>query len=158
MGMLLQTCHISERVCSCHNLHCSCPHAGIYFIAVLLVLSSAAALLQTQFLANYSLRSTIHTAGRSCPPRVTEVQQHRQQSQALVIMSAAAEPLDNSKGTPPPTTARIIDGKAIAASIRSELATTVSAFKEKTGITPGLAVVLVGEECFWAAGIRHTAR
>jgi hypothetical protein len=85
------------------------------------------------------------------------VQQQRQQLQALVIMSAGAEPLDSSEGTSP-TTARIIDGKAIAASIRSELATTVSAFKEKSGITPGLAVVLVGEECFWAAGIRHTAR
>jgi methylenetetrahydrofolate dehydrogenase (NADP+)/methenyltetrahydrofolate cyclohydrolase len=41
--------------------------------------------------------------------------------------------------------AQIIDGKAIAAKIRGELATGVAALKAD-GITPGLAVVLVGED------------
>ena len=41
--------------------------------------------------------------------------------------------------------AHIIDGKAIAASIRTELTETVAGFKKSTGVTPGLAVVLVGE-------------
>ncbi|HEY5974287.1 MAG TPA: bifunctional methylenetetrahydrofolate dehydrogenase/methenyltetrahydrofolate cyclohydrolase FolD [Geobacteraceae bacterium] len=41
--------------------------------------------------------------------------------------------------------AQIIDGKAIAAKIRGELATTVAALKSD-GITAGLAVVLVGED------------
>jgi hypothetical protein len=43
------------------------------------------------------------------------------------------------------TGAQIIDGKAIAASIRQELAVTVREFGESSGVTPGLAVVLVGE-------------
>eukprot|EP00611_Tribonema_gayanum_P029480 TRINITY_DN78_c0_g1_i4.p1 TRINITY_DN78_c0_g1~~TRINITY_DN78_c0_g1_i4.p1 ORF type:complete len:395 (-),score=125.40 TRINITY_DN78_c0_g1_i4:153-1337(-) len=41
--------------------------------------------------------------------------------------------------------AELIDGKAIAASIRLELKEQVDEFKEKSGITPGLAVVLVGD-------------
>ncbi len=41
--------------------------------------------------------------------------------------------------------ATIIDGKAIAAKIRSELTATVAGLKTK-GVTPGLAVVLVGED------------
>ena len=40
---------------------------------------------------------------------------------------------------------QIIDGKAIAAEIRAELANDVEALKAK-GVTPGLAVVLVGED------------
>jgi methylenetetrahydrofolate dehydrogenase (NADP+)/methenyltetrahydrofolate cyclohydrolase len=42
-------------------------------------------------------------------------------------------------------TARILDGKAIAAQIRSEVAERVRALAE-TGITPGLAAVLVGDD------------
>src|SRR4051794_6718080 len=41
--------------------------------------------------------------------------------------------------------ASIIDGKAIAAKIRGEIARDAAALKEK-GIIPGLAVVLVGED------------
>jgi methylenetetrahydrofolate dehydrogenase (NADP+)/methenyltetrahydrofolate cyclohydrolase len=40
---------------------------------------------------------------------------------------------------------KIIDGKAIAAKIREEIAAGVAALKGK-GVTPGLAVVLVGED------------
>lgn len=42
--------------------------------------------------------------------------------------------------------AKIIDGKAIAGSIRTEIAEKAKALKEERGITPGLAVVLVGED------------
>ncbi len=42
-------------------------------------------------------------------------------------------------------TARIIDGKQIAAQMREELKQKVAALKAK-GVTPGLAVVLVGED------------
>ncbi len=42
-------------------------------------------------------------------------------------------------------TARIIDGKAFAARLRKDVAAGVAALKEGSGITPGLAVVLVGE-------------
>lgn len=41
--------------------------------------------------------------------------------------------------------ATIIDGNAIAATIRGELALKVAEMKETLGVTPGLAVVLVGE-------------
>ncbi|MDD9923200.1 MAG: bifunctional methylenetetrahydrofolate dehydrogenase/methenyltetrahydrofolate cyclohydrolase FolD [Boseongicola sp.] len=43
-------------------------------------------------------------------------------------------------------TATIIDGKAFAATVREKVATHVTRLKEEHGITPGLAVVLVGED------------
>jgi len=42
--------------------------------------------------------------------------------------------------------AQIIDGKAFAAKVRSQVAEHVTALKAEHGITPGLAVVLVGED------------
>jgi methylenetetrahydrofolate dehydrogenase (NADP+)/methenyltetrahydrofolate cyclohydrolase len=41
--------------------------------------------------------------------------------------------------------ARIIDGIKIAAQIRGEISSGIEALKRETGVTPGLAVVLVGE-------------
>lgn len=43
-------------------------------------------------------------------------------------------------------TAKIIDGKALAQKIRTELKVTVQHFVEKAHFVPGLAVVLVGED------------
>lgn len=43
-------------------------------------------------------------------------------------------------------TAQIIDGKAFSARVRAQVAEHVATLKEKHGITPGLAVVLVGED------------
>ncbi|MGB7318669.1 MAG: bifunctional methylenetetrahydrofolate dehydrogenase/methenyltetrahydrofolate cyclohydrolase FolD [Planktotalea sp.] len=42
--------------------------------------------------------------------------------------------------------AQIIDGKAFAAKVRSQVGEHVAVLKDKHGITPGLAVVLVGED------------
>jgi methylenetetrahydrofolate dehydrogenase (NADP+)/methenyltetrahydrofolate cyclohydrolase len=42
--------------------------------------------------------------------------------------------------------AQIIDGKAFAATVRQKVATHVARLKDEHGITPGLAVVLVGED------------
>jgi len=42
-------------------------------------------------------------------------------------------------------TARIIDGKAIAAQVRSEVGERVAALKQR-GVTPGLAAVLIGDD------------
>ncbi len=42
--------------------------------------------------------------------------------------------------------ATVIDGKAFAARVRGQVATHVAALKADHGITPGLAVVLVGED------------
>lgn len=42
--------------------------------------------------------------------------------------------------------AKIIDGKAFAANVRAQVAEHVAAMKAEHGITPGLAVVLVGED------------
>ena len=41
--------------------------------------------------------------------------------------------------------ANIIDGKAISAQIREEIAEKVKTYNEKTGLRPGLAVIIVGE-------------
>ena len=43
-------------------------------------------------------------------------------------------------------TAEVIDGKAFAAKVRAEVAEHAARLKEDHGITPGLAVVLVGED------------
>ena len=42
--------------------------------------------------------------------------------------------------------ATLIDGKAFAARVRSQVAEHVTRLKSEHGITPGLAVVLVGED------------
>ncbi|SOB94532.1 bifunctional methylenetetrahydrofolate dehydrogenase/methenyltetrahydrofolate cyclohydrolase FolD [Rhodobacter maris] len=42
--------------------------------------------------------------------------------------------------------AKRIDGKAFAADVRAQVATHVARLKEESGLTPGLAVVLVGED------------
>ena len=42
--------------------------------------------------------------------------------------------------------ARILDGKAMAADLRAEIAAAVAAMKAATGRVPGLAVVLVGDD------------
>lgn len=43
-------------------------------------------------------------------------------------------------------TAQIIDGKAFAATLREKIAQHISRLKQDHGVTPGLAVVLVGED------------
>jgi len=43
-------------------------------------------------------------------------------------------------------TARLIDGKAFAAGLRARLAAQVATVRERHGLVPGLAVVLVGED------------
>ncbi|MEO9819024.1 MAG: bifunctional methylenetetrahydrofolate dehydrogenase/methenyltetrahydrofolate cyclohydrolase FolD [Paracoccaceae bacterium] len=43
-------------------------------------------------------------------------------------------------------TAKRIDGKAFAANVRDQIAAHVTRLKEQHGVTPGLAVVLVGED------------
>jgi methylenetetrahydrofolate dehydrogenase (NADP+) / methenyltetrahydrofolate cyclohydrolase len=42
--------------------------------------------------------------------------------------------------------ARVIDGKAVAATVRERVKVDVEAYKEEAGRTPGLATVLVGED------------
>ena len=42
--------------------------------------------------------------------------------------------------------AKIIDGRAVAASVRAEVAGDVAAFRERTGRAPGLATILVGDD------------
>lgn len=42
--------------------------------------------------------------------------------------------------------AHIIDGKAISAAVRAEITVNTAAFIKETGVTPGLAVVIVGHD------------
>ena len=43
-------------------------------------------------------------------------------------------------------TARILDGKAVAAQIRDELATRIARVRERLGRPPALSIVLVGDD------------
>jgi methylenetetrahydrofolate dehydrogenase (NADP+) / methenyltetrahydrofolate cyclohydrolase len=54
--------------------------------------------------------------------------------------------------------ARIIDGKAVAASLRTGLKARVQALVEQHGVPPGLAVVLVGEDPASAVYVRNKIR
>lgn len=54
--------------------------------------------------------------------------------------------------------AKIIDGKAVAEEMREEMKTQVEELKEKYGLTPGLAVVLVGEDPASQVYVRNKAR
>ncbi len=55
-------------------------------------------------------------------------------------------------------TARIIDGKATAANLRQDVAGAVATLKADHGITPGLAVVLVGEDPASTVYVRNKHR
>ena len=52
-------------------------------------------------------------------------------------------------------TAEIIDGKYISSQIRNELSAEVASLHSKTGHTPGLAVVLVGDDPASATYVRN---
>ena len=54
--------------------------------------------------------------------------------------------------------AKIIDGKAFAANLRKSLARRVGVLKEKHGLVPGLAVVLVGEDPASQVYVRNKAK
>ena len=54
--------------------------------------------------------------------------------------------------------ARVIDGKAIAAEVRRSVAAEVEQLKNERGVTPGLAVVLVGEDPASQVYVRNKAR
>ncbi|ALL13690.1 bifunctional methylenetetrahydrofolate dehydrogenase/methenyltetrahydrofolate cyclohydrolase FolD [Caulobacter henricii] len=51
--------------------------------------------------------------------------------------------------------ARIIDGKAFAAKLREQVAADVQALKVEHGVTPGLAVVLVGDDAASQVYVRN---
>jgi methylenetetrahydrofolate dehydrogenase (NADP+)/methenyltetrahydrofolate cyclohydrolase len=55
------------------------------------------------------------------------------------------------------TRATVIDGKAIAARVRGEVAEGVEVFKRAHGMAPGLAVVLVGEDPASQVYVRNKA-
>ena len=56
------------------------------------------------------------------------------------------------------TTARLIDGKAFAASLRARTARKVESLFARTGVKPGLAVVLVGENPASQVYVRNKGR
>ena len=55
-------------------------------------------------------------------------------------------------------TAKILDGKALAEEVRSEVATGVAEMQQKHGVTPGLAAVLVGDDPASAIYVRNKRR
>lgn len=56
------------------------------------------------------------------------------------------------------STASVIDGKAAAAELREDLARRVARLKEERGVTPGLAVILVGDDPASAIYVRNKGR
>ena len=54
--------------------------------------------------------------------------------------------------------AKVIDGKKVAARVRDEIAAAVAEMKEKHNYTPGLATVLVGEDPASATYVRSKQR
>ena len=56
------------------------------------------------------------------------------------------DPWESAVTAPTTATARIIDGKASAARLRAAVASRVAALRAAHGVTPGLAVVLVGDD------------
>jgi methylenetetrahydrofolate dehydrogenase (NADP+)/methenyltetrahydrofolate cyclohydrolase len=55
-------------------------------------------------------------------------------------------------------TATVIDGKAFAATVREKVATHVTRLKDENGITPGLAVILIGEDPASQVYVRNKGR
>ena len=55
-------------------------------------------------------------------------------------------------------TARIIDGRAVAADVRARVATSAAEFTSRTGRQPGLATVLVGEDPASAVYVRSKGK
>lgn len=55
-------------------------------------------------------------------------------------------------------TAHVIDGKSFAANLRQQVATAATDFYAETGRTPGLAVVLVGEDAASAVYVRSKGK
>lgn len=51
--------------------------------------------------------------------------------------------------------AKVIDGKSVAKEIRDEITAEVSRMKEAIGVTPGLAVILVGDRKDSATYVRN---
>jgi methylenetetrahydrofolate dehydrogenase (NADP+)/methenyltetrahydrofolate cyclohydrolase len=56
------------------------------------------------------------------------------------------------------TETRLIDGKAFAEKLRARIAGEVAAFEAETGVKPGLAVVLVGEDPASAVYVRNKGK
>src|SRR5580698_9102780 len=54
--------------------------------------------------------------------------------------------------------AKIIDGKAVAAQMRAECRERTRALTERTGVVPGLAVILVGENPASVVYVRNKVR
>lgn len=54
--------------------------------------------------------------------------------------------------------AKIIDGKAISAQIRAEIAAETKVFSKESGVLPGLAVVIVGEDPASQVYVRNKRR
>ena len=57
-----------------------------------------------------------------------------------------------------PVKTRLVDGRAFAKSILAEVAAEAAAMKAATGLVPGLAVVLVGEDAASQVYVRNKAR
>ena len=86
-------------------------------------------------------RDSAQSALDTLSARVGALEAVAQRGFAPVLMAASPAESTAEEGGG----ARIIDGKKIAAEIRAEVKEQVQKLKSEHGVTPGLAVVLVGE-------------
>ncbi len=79
-------------------------------------------------------------------------------SNILALSLFARHPLTIFRKFSTAKMANLIDGTAIAAQIRTELKTSIAEMKELYGVTPGLAVILVGARRDSATYVRMKKR
>jgi methylenetetrahydrofolate dehydrogenase (NADP+)/methenyltetrahydrofolate cyclohydrolase len=85
-------------------------------------------------------RGRLSNAAASCPDgRNPSLELHIERSEGLGSLARECSSVPSMPAT-------IIDGSAVAASVREEVARDVAAFKERTGQIPGLATILVGDD------------
>jgi 5,10-methylene-tetrahydrofolate dehydrogenase/methenyl tetrahydrofolate cyclohydrolase len=109
-------------------------------------------------IAPFTTRAVTRTAARSLTTRLSplaadearvvsyaHVWGARRRPLAPVALMDPSAPMQAPTAAASPGTARLMDGRATAATVKAELAAECKVILERTGSSPGLAVVIVGE-------------
>ena len=110
----------------------------------------SAALISRPVLCRASSTGALEPRVEAVASRLTSLEALERPSRGVVMMAQAEEE--------PSSTARIIDGKAIAQAIREEIREVTEALVSEHGVTPGLAVVLVGSRTDSSTYVRMKKR
>ena len=110
----------------------------------------SAALISRPVLCRAGSTGALEPRFEAVASRLTALEALERPSRGVVMM---AQPEDE-----PSSTARVIDGKAIAQAIREEIREVTEALVREHGVTPGLAVVLVGSRTDSSTYVRMKKR